>query len=442
LRTILTILFYFASSTFIGQIIWDFNDPINVADDSFGNNCPRLVIDNSGNPVVLIGKPNEGLYIVTSEDGVFNTPHLIPTEDNVFMNNTQGPNLTTHNNSIGLSYKIDGQGSTGARYIQSNDNGLTWNEPINIAPNATLDHLMPISAFDSDGNPFIAVKVGEVPNVQEGVLRSIDGGESFLLVEHANSGVGNGIACECCPSSTIFGNGRYYSIYRRNQDNIRDFWLVSSEDGINWDQHLDLDPSDWQLNGCPSSGAKTDWLPDGRLASVFMTGGSGSPQIYLNLSNPVNNDPGSTTMLTVNQFDNSNQNQPHVACGSTHTAVVWEQIDDGFEIKLSIALNDDLPSGLIDIAISPSELLEGSNRHPEVAIIDDKIHLIWQNSTDGTIKYLRGSILNTSSITTPSTFRGLVRIVDALGREVTHTTNQVLFYIYDDGSVEKKFVIE
>ena len=123
MRTILTILFYFASSTFIGQIIWDFNDPINVADDSFGNNCPRLVIDNSGNPVVLIGKPNEGLYIVTSEDGVFNTPHLIPTEDNVFMNNTQGPNLTTHNNSIGLSYKIDGQGSTGARYIQSNDNG-------------------------------------------------------------------------------------------------------------------------------------------------------------------------------------------------------------------------------------------------------------------------------------------------------------------------------
>ena len=173
-----------------------------------------------------------------------------------------------------------------------------------------------------------------------------------------------------------------------------------------------------------------------------MTGGSGSPQIYLNLSNPVNNDPGSTTMLNVNQFDNPNQNQPHIACGATHTVVVWEQIDDGFEIKLSIALNDDLPNGLMDIAISPSESLEGSNRHPEVAIIDDKIHLIWQNSTDGTIKYLRGSILNTSSITTPSTFRGLVRIVDALGREVTHTTNQVLFYIYDDGSVEKKFVVE
>jgi hypothetical protein len=173
-----------------------------------------------------------------------------------------------------------------------------------------------------------------------------------------------------------------------------------------------------------------------------MTGGGGNPQIYLNLSNPVNDDPGSTTMLTVNQFDNPNQNQPHIACGSMHTAVVWEQIDDGFEIKLALAANEDLPSGLIDIAISPSELLEGSNRHPEVAILDDKIHLIWQNSTDGTIKYLRGSILNTSSITSPSTYRSLVQIVDALGREVTHTTNQILFYIYDDGSVEKKFVVD
>ena len=33
-------------------------------------------------------------------------------------------------------------------------------------------------------------------------------------------------------------------------------------------------------------------------------------------------------------------------------------------------------------------------------------------------------------------------VVDALGREVNHTTNQILFYIYDDGSVEKKFIVD
>ena len=32
--------------------------------------------------------------------------------------------------------------------------------------------------------------------------------------------------------------------------------------------------------------------------------------------------------------------------------------------------------------------------------------------------------------------------VDHLGREVNHTTNKPLFHIYDNGSVEKKFIIQ
>ena len=38
--------------------------------------------------------------------------------------------------------------------------------------------------------------------------------------------------------------------------------------------------------------------------------------------------------------------------------------------------------------------------------------------------------------------RNLEKVVDVLGREVNHTTNQILFHIYDDGSVEKKFIVE
>ena len=38
--------------------------------------------------------------------------------------------------------------------------------------------------------------------------------------------------------------------------------------------------------------------------------------------------------------------------------------------------------------------------------------------------------------------RKLHKVIDALGREINHTTNQILFHIYDDGSVEKKFIVE
>ena len=36
----------------------------------------------------------------------------------------------------------------------------------------------------------------------------------------------------------------------------------------------------------------------------------------------------------------------------------------------------------------------------------------------------------------------LVKITGGLGQEVNQTTSQILFYIYDDGSVEKKYIVE
>ncbi|MDA9756266.1 hypothetical protein N9V29_04790 [Flavobacteriales bacterium] len=50
---------------------------------------------------------------------------------------------------------------------------------------------------------------------------------------------------------------------------------------------------------------------------------------------------------------------------------------------------------------------------------------------------------NTSSIiNVPAVDRKVVRIVDLLGRDVSFHRGQLLFHIYDDGTVEKKVVIE
>ena len=38
--------------------------------------------------------------------------------------------------------------------------------------------------------------------------------------------------------------------------------------------------------------------------------------------------------------------------------------------------------------------------------------------------------------------RRLLKIIDILGRETKPTINTSLFYIYDDGTVEKKLIIE
>jgi arginyl-tRNA synthetase len=41
-----------------------------------------------------------------------------------------------------------------------------------------------------------------------------------------------------------------------------------------------------------------------------------------------------------------------------------------------------------------------------------------------------------------TTNKELLKVTDLLGRETKGTKNEVLFYIYDDGTVEKRIVIE
>jgi len=64
------------------------------------------------------------------------------------------------------------------------------------------------------------------------------------------------------------------------------------------------------------------------------------------------------------------------------------------------------------------------------------------SSCEGSINEIR-IFQNTSSIHNEIFgVKKLIRTIDNLGREVNHTTNQILFHIYDDGSVEKKFIVE
>ena len=44
-------------------------------------------------------------------------------------------------------------------------------------------------------------------------------------------------------------------------------------------------------------------------------------------------------------------------------------------------------------------------------------------------------------LTTP-TDKKLLKVTDISGRETKGTKNEALFYIYDDGTVEKKIIIE
>ena len=55
---------------------------------------------------------------------------------------------------------------------------------------------------------------------------------------------------------------------------------------------------------------------------------------------------------------------------------------------------------------------------------------------------INGLINQTNFVNEYITKKDLIKIIDVLGRQTKHLKNQPLFYIYDDGTVEKKMIIE
>ena len=51
---------------------------------------------------------------------------------------------------------------------------------------------------------------------------------------------------------------------------------------------------------------------------------------------------------------------------------------------------------------------------------------------------IQSTTINESNFTN----KKLIKVVDILGREINEKQNTPLFYIYDDGTVEKKIIIE
>ncbi len=70
------------------------------------------------------------------------------------------------------------------------------------------------------------------------------------------------------------------------------------------------------------------------------------------------------------------------------------------------------------------------------ALITNPVYKLPQLAPDGNY------CPNTTSISEINTGKKLLTIIDVLGRTTKRTKNQPLFYIYDDGAVEKKIVVE
>lgn len=389
-------------------------DPIEVAPSSFGNKAIRMAMNAAGEPVIAFGS-NGHLYVTKWDQltEAFTDPLEIDPDENVFMSDAEGPRMASQGNYVVLTYQLSGQWATGARSVHSNDGGLTWSDPVPMAPNATTDHFMPCVGIDDAGNPFAGVKVGNNPaTTYEGILRSEDGGSTWLEAVNASAVADGEAVCECCPSQPFWAEGRYYDIVRNNNDNVRDFWLMSSVDGIAWYGALDVDPLDWMINSCPESGPTvTGPVGDGQYLMAFMSaaGASGQSRVHVSQVDLWANDGIGewelTEPVTVTQFENATQNVPQLAQWNGGdeplVALAWEQNTGGYDIQLALSQGSDI--NFTDNAQNLTNAWSGQHRRPAIGFStgdaeEPILHVAWQHSASGTVHYMTGTVSSPSII--------------------------------------------
>ena len=367
--------------------------PTEVSTEEFGNQCARIGLNSSGNPIVLHGKSsnNAGLYLSIMSEGEFGTPILVTPETNIFLSESEGPRMAVSGDHIAVSYQIYGEWATGAYVVLSEDGGLTWGTPYPLAPNATQDHFDPVVSFDGDNNPWVGLKWGTNPTL-EGIHLFNNETDSFDPAVNGGFATTGVAVCECCPSNTFFQDGVYYNVVRNNFNNTRDFWLTASQDGINWTDAVDIDPTDWNISSCPASGASSTIMDDGTLVSCFMSAADGS-RVYwstVNLSTLTFQESG-----RVDPLNNSTENHPSISSSGDWLVASWEMNSGGYNIM--VAVSDAGASELKNSVVNVTADLPGSNRNPSVVYDGEFIHLVYK-TMDGFVHYTKGEISGTSKV--------------------------------------------
>jgi hypothetical protein len=425
------------------QIIWDAISDVSLS--SFGNNHPRIVHDGGGNPLVIWNNSNNVMF--SKWNGLtFSTPiELNPTNIDVAGASFMGPDIASHGDTIYVVYKENPENliTTPIWCTASYDNGVTFQTAVKIENSPTSMTRFPTITTDDSGNPIVAfMKLdSSFTNARWFVSVSNDFGTSFqspVLASGWSSPTSE--VCDCCPGSIVSSGDNILMLYRDNNSNIRDTWVgISSDLGNSFSNGVNLSNQNWFLNSCPGSGPDAVIIGD-TLYSTFMNGSSGLNRVYFSKLSLITLTTTSANLLTGNISGLSQQNYPRIAKSGNSLAFVWNQNING-NYQLPIISSENINNG---IPLNYDTVSLNNIKNTDIVMFDNQICVVWEDDNSGTVKYRFGTFSIPSTVS-ESTFIGnkkLLKVTDLLGRETTDIKNEVLFYIYDDGTVEKRIIIE
>lgn len=369
------------------QIIW--NDEMNVAPASNGNNHPRIVTDGEGNPLVLWWHNDHAM--LSKWNGVnFESPTSInPHGMSVAGASWMGPDIASHGDTVYVVFKEAPEHHGGVYSMRSIDGGETFADTVRI------DHIgdslgrFPAVTVDADGNPIVAfMKFNSTfGEAQWAVSKSIDHGNTYapdVLASGWSSGTSH--VCDCCPGSIVSTGENVAMLYRDNNSNIRDTWAgLSTVGGRSFTKGLDLDQHGWMIMNCPASGPDGVIIAD-TLYSTFMNGATGRNMVYFSKVALSNLDSVLVSNVTGNNPAVTVQNFPRIANYNDAVGVVYRQVAGG-QVQVAINFTTNIAEGLPVVydTVNVDNVV-----NVDIAIYKENIYVVWEDGNSGTVRFRSG----------------------------------------------------
>lgn len=390
LQLLSTGLLLLSSSLFAQSgIIWNSTTDVNMM-SMYGNQHPRVVLDRSGDPMILWGNSgNNNAYFSKWNGSSFTTPMIVNTGVPVFAASWAGPDIAAHGDTVYVVVKETPEMMNPAWMFKSFNGGTSFTGPVQLDINLS-DSIsrFPAVTTDNAGQPVVAyMKIdGSFANARWVVTRSNDFGATFSIDVLASDWSG-GDVCDCCPASITCSGNTAAVMYRDNNANIRDMWCGISDDaGTSFMGGFGLDNPDWMLMMCPSSGPDGVIIGD-TLYSALMSGFTGDYLIYYSKSSISGMANSSVAPITGMFAGLTNQNYPRVATDGSAVGIIWQQTVSG-QSQLPLLFTNNIDNGF-PAQYDTVDL--GDVTNADIAIRDGIIHIVWEDPNSGTVKYRSGT---------------------------------------------------
>ena len=425
-----------------GQAI-QFDQHLTVSENSDGFGRPRVKLTNGDAPLIIWRKDATPKTLrASSWDGLsFSQPYDI-LQNGILPSSWDGPEVATKGDTVYVVFTSLATTQSAIMLIKSFDGGINFSDTIRVSENNPIHKFrMGNVEINNDGNPVVGYMqyLLNWNEPKQMVNTSLSFGSSFLGATEA-SALALGEPCDCCKSSLVCDGNNVFLLFRNNESNMRNSYIAKSTDGgLNFSSVADMDDYIWSLSSCPATTPR-GVLSGDSIVVVKRSGATGNNEVVCS----------NVSMQNLNYSYNNNidfisgvvQNYPEVSASGDTIIAVWQDNRESYQ-DCYLSFSTEGPHALQGSLSFTDTSFFGQKIDPDVEFKNGIAHLVYLNSTEHKIVYLKASFQSPSNSNEYFHQKNprQIDLTDILGRK-TEINKGVQIFIDEKGGVKKRIILK